>query len=279
MLNKFYELSDLLYLNSKNLLGLSSGELEELEKKTLGIKTQIDGKKIILENLNSSYTSQRLAKDISQANFDKTRNGSREEDLESARISIELAENSIAKIQNLILKKTIVSPTDGIISRVDVNVGENISGGVPVIRIIKGKKILTSVPVDLSKKLFLGQEIKVNFLRGKISKIYPMSDNFGLVDLEIKILEKNNFEIGEFVKILIPEKIDKKSDNIILPLASIFEKKEKYFIYLLDNKLIAQEKEVEFVKLFGDGIMVKNSFKDEDRIILNSRGVSEGDKF
>jgi len=127
---------------------MSDRKLEELERKTLGIKTQIDGKKIILENLDSAYTSQKLAKDISQARLDKTRNGSREEDLESARIATELAENSIAKIQNLILKKTIVSPVGGIISRVDVNVGENISGGIPVIKIIKGKKILTSVPID-----------------------------------------------------------------------------------------------------------------------------------
>lgn len=281
ILNKFYELSDLLYLNSQDILSMGEQELEMLEIKTLAIKNKIDSKKIILENLDSACNSQKIAKEISELNLEKSEKGARGEDVEISRLNQDLANNSIKKILNLIAKKSIKAPMSGIISMKDVNVGENISSARAIISIVdkNNLKIKTSITTDLAKSLSIKKKVKVNSLDAEIILISPISDTFGLVDIEIKVLEKNDFEIGEFVKILIPEETKKDDKKIVLPLASIFEESGEYFIFVLDNLLVAEKKSVDFIKLSGDGIMVKNNFEDDERIIINARGISEKDKF
>ena len=53
---------------------------------------------------------------------------------------------------------------------------------------------------------------------------------------------------------------------------------EKYFVFLLGSDLKAAEKKVEFIKISGENILVKNDFTGSEKLIINARGLSAGDE-
>ena len=89
---------------------------------------------------------------------------------------------------------------------------------------------------------------------------------------------KVNILSGEIVKIEI-EKEELNNGKIALPISSIFEEESEYFIYILDENSKTKKIKINFVKISGENIIILNNFIGEEKIVLNARGVTEGQEF
>ncbi|HEY75395.1 MAG TPA: efflux RND transporter periplasmic adaptor subunit [Thermoflexia bacterium] len=69
-------------------------------------------------------------------------------DLEAARLEVEAAQLSLEKARSDLEGATLVAPFDGAVAAVNVAVGENVSVGVPAVRLVDNSHFRLSVTVD-----------------------------------------------------------------------------------------------------------------------------------
>ena len=165
----------------------------------------------------------------------------------------------------------------GKISEVSAEIGEMASSNLPLFTISNENnlKIKASIPAPDENILSLGKEIRVNGLQAKITAISPVINKNGMIDFEAQWTEPiKNIKAGEILEIEIEK--EQKTDNILLPLSAVFEKDNQYFVYLLGDDLKSHSHSLEFIKLDGDKVLVKNNFPSKAKIIKNSRGLEEG---
>lgn len=277
----FSALAELLYTQSQEFLGLDDERNEVLENKTLAIKNAIDAQKDILKNLKNLQDTQKSALVISQNTLNKTLSGATNEDINLSQANIDIAQNSVSSAKIALSKKTLRSPISGQISEMSADIGKLASSGSPIFSVNNplNIKIESSISTEQREHIQLGKEVVASGMKAKISAISPVANSeTGSISFEAVFTEKVTALIaGNTVQVSIKKNNTEKAETLSLPLSSVFEEFGSYFIYVLGSDLSAQKNPVEFVKISGENILVNNTFTGEEKIIINARGISEGD--
>lgn len=281
--NLFVDFSDSLYQASQEFLGLSDSEREQREAVVLGIKNSVNVKNSELRSLKNLLDTQRYLLNIAENNHKKLKTGATVEDINISKSNLSLSQARIKSAQTALSKKIITAPISGIISAVNVNKGELVNSGISVFSISNPQnlKVEINIPVEHLKHIYIGKKVKINnqFL-GVVSKIAPtLNQKTGLLKIEINFTEKNiNILAGDIVNIQISrENLD--DSFLLIPISAIFEENREYFVYILDENFQAKKEKVEFIKISGNYILIRNIFNDEQNIIINVRGVVAGQQF
>lgn len=280
---EFLSFSNLLYKASQGFLGLSDSAGEEKEAITLAIKESIDVENSNLRTLKNNLDAYKYALEIAENTYDKIKSGATAEDINISKTGVCSSYSGIVSARTALSKKTIKAPISGKITGIHANIGKLLSSSIVAFSISNpdNLKIETNVPFEFLENIYIGKKVNVNdIFDGTVSKISPILDkNTGLAKIEINFVsDKVNILSGEIVKIEI-EKEELNNGKIALPISSIFEEESEYFIYILDKNSKTKKIKIDFVKISGENIIILNNFIGEEKVVLNARGVMEGQEF
>lgn len=277
---QFSDLSEILYINSKDFIGFSDTENEVFETRTFAIKEKVDGYKKILEGLENSLKNQLSALDISKNNLNLRKSGARSEDVAVSESDIDIAQNSVDSANIALSKKILRAPISGQITSINADIGKLSSNSTPIFSIHNSRnlKIESKISQKNADSIFIGKKVLVKGFPAKVSSISTILNLQGAIDFEAEFLKRNNLISGENVKIEIERKINEKNKIIAVPISSVFEKDNEYFVYILDKDSKTKQTKVIFEKIDGEKIIIKNTFSGEEIIIENSRGIVNNQK-
>lgn len=277
---KFSDLSEKLYNNSKDFIGFSAAETDAFEVQTLSTLDKVKLLKKTLETLENSLKNQISALEIAQNNLRLGEAGASNEDIDVSKSNIEIAQNSVTLAKIALSKKILRAPISGQITSINADIGKIPSNSYPLFSIHNSKnlKIEAKISQQNLDSIFVGKEILIKKIPAKVVSISTILNPQGSVDFEAEFIKKNNLLSGENVEIEIEKKLKEKKEWISLPLSSVFEKDNIYFVYTLDADSKTKETEVIFEKIDGDKIIIKNTFSENESLIENSRGVSNNQK-
>ena len=217
----------------------------------------------------------------------------RKEGIETAAgLEAALALRNVAKAQHdaaivQLKRATVASPLDGVVDDVPVDLGEYVSSGQMVARIIQDDrmKIMAQLP-----------EQDVAFVKpGEPTTISPHLSGNG--DYEGKVLYVSHtaagdtrtyrlevafdntegvLRAGQIVKLrLMKRKID---DAVVVPLFAVIAAKDGRFVFVEKNG-VAQQRRVELGVFEGDRIQIKKGLREGDNLIVSGqRLLSDGDR-
>jgi multidrug efflux pump subunit AcrA (membrane-fusion protein) len=280
ILNNFLQLSENIQKQSQDFIGFSDKEIESLEAKTLLTKNNIETKKEIFKNLKISLENQKTTINISENNLEKSENGADIEDIAISNLNISTRYESLKNAQTILSKKILRAPISGKITSINADLGKLSSNSSSIFSIHNSKnlKIIAKISQENISDIFVGKKILVNDISAKIISVSSIMNSQGSIDFEAEFSENNNLISGESVKIKIQKEVSGKDNFISLPISAIFEKNEEYFIYILNKESRTEETKVLFEKIDGDKIIIKNTFSGNEKILKNSRGISNNQK-
>ncbi|MFK7738081.1 MAG: efflux RND transporter periplasmic adaptor subunit [Pirellulaceae bacterium] len=145
-----------------------------------GAATAVD-----IDNARERATTTRFAYAASTAALERIRNGPRPEQIAQRRAQVDLQTQRVLLIQDRLEKHTIRAPFDGFVSEEFTEVGAWVSGGDPIVTVMKLDEVEVQAPVtaDYATKLSLGDTIRVEFpqlpqklFTGQVDRIVPQAD-------------------------------------------------------------------------------------------------------
>ena len=282
ILEKFLLFIEKINFNSEDILYKSSTEISAIENDLFSIRKSIEAEKENLKNKVLTYKNQLSKIDISKNNVSLQENPTTLIEKNIAKNEISSAENTLNLARITLSKKIIRSPISGIISQMNTDIGRLVSPSQILFSVDNPSilKIEGSISKENSDLIFVGKDIKINNLDGKISSISPkISSETGEIKFEAIFSNKTSDVFpGEIVEVFIEEHRENKKENIYLPISSIFEEFNTYYVLVLDEQNKTKRKNVNFIKIVGDKILVENTFSSDDKIIINVRGISEGEE-
>ena len=190
-----------------------------------------------IESQLKFYTSEvdRLKKLANNNNAAKNKLEEFESNKDEAIAKIKLIKSRLSSANDLLLRTTIRSPFDGIITERYKSLGERVSDNDVIIRLVDANnpEIQSFVQRSSLDYINVGDaiEIKVNssIIEGFVTKLIPVADNVSKL-YEIRIgFQKNEWPIGASVKIACP--INKKQNVLAVPRDALVIRDSRVVVY------------------------------------------------
>ncbi|MDD2680622.1 MAG: efflux RND transporter periplasmic adaptor subunit [Patescibacteria group bacterium] len=190
---------------------------------------------------------------------------------------------SISGVQAEFAKTSVRSPISGTVASIDVKMGELVSTGKIVAKIINtdGLQVKAFVPDSVLASLKIGGTVLVDGSPiGTILRIAPsVNEITKKVELIISVEPKDGltFLVGQFVELKILASADNLVDApILLPLQAIKVDPTSHSIFVVNDQNIVEEIQVETGKLVGDKIEIISDLSIYDAVISTARGIVAG---
>lgn len=161
------------------------------------------------------------------------------------KLEIQQAEINLKEKEADLTKTTIIAPTSGVVTALEVKNGEIVDDSKLMATITDTSKMQVTIPVDELdiSKLKLGQKakIKVDDIDGKvydgvvefISQKGETSNNITNYDVVVSISNPENLKIGMNANVTIS--IESKENVLAVPQEAIIEKNDKKYVMVSDS--------------------------------------------
>lgn len=224
-------------------------------------------------NINSAENTLKKAKD----DLAKVQAGPRDVDAAVYRAKVEKARASMVELQQKLSDATLKSPIDGVVSKVNIKIGEvAIAGGDSVISLISPNKFQIEVDIPEADigKIELGDMVKIildafpeEFWPGQVAEMEPAETLVdGVVYYRVTVIfDKIDEKIKSGMSADVTIQTDKKESVIAVPYRAIIYKNNKRFVKILEEETF---KEVE----------VEVGIRGSDGNVEIVSGINEGDK-
>ena len=176
----------------------------------------------------------------------------------------------------------LLSPFDGFVLEKAGEVGEYVTAGKTVISIVNSAKTQVEVLIspDMVNKLKLNDKAILNKnninYSGTIEHISQSSSNYGGYLIKI-LLDRFYPDLKEGMNLDV--KIPKISKNrIFVPLSSIVEENNKFYVYKLNDTKTAEKAEIKTGNIINEQQEILSGLKNGDLIILKGKEYVE-DKY
>lgn len=200
-------------------------------------------------------------------------------DLQQAKAQLESSQKDL---ENCIL----YAPFDGIISRKNIEIGINVSPGIPVANLIKISQVNAKIAIpekDISQ-IKTGQIVKIEIpvinetFTGSITEKNLAPNSLSQTyDIKIKLQNPANHLLPGMVgdaKIIEPS----ATAYVVVPPAAVqLFPNDKTFVWVIDSGGRAKQQEVITARQTQDGIQITSGIKTGDRVIVEGfQKLSEG---
>ena len=209
--------------------------------------------------------------------------GATQEQLDSQLARIKSARGSLVQIQAQIGKTVITTPISGQVASLPVRLGELVNPGMLVASIVNtdGLKIITHVDAQNIEYVKAGDKVIIEkTIEGQVLRLAP-SINPVTKKAEVQIAVSNpetgGLVVGRHVNLEIA--IAKTgSDEILylLPLTAVKSEAAGSAIFTVNAENRIEKIEVTLGRVIGDAVQVLSVLDDNLKIILNHRGLEEG---
>ncbi len=141
----------------------------ELAKKTYNRMLNLHNEGVIpaqkLDEAQAQYTSAKKAYESAQSAYNMYLHGTRIEDKETAQANVRRAKGALDEVNSYLKEKQVKTPISGEVSQVNVEEGELISAGYPVVTIadLNDAWVVFNLREDLLSKIKMGTIISAKF--------------------------------------------------------------------------------------------------------------------
>lgn len=210
-------------------------------------------------------------------------------ELQSVTVSSVSNDNLMAKINNY--SEDVLSPINGIVTKVYVSEGEQINTTMPVMIVsdLDNLIIRASVPESIIGEIYVGQNTLISgeslngTVKGEVVKIHPISEKN----------ERNSFQsfvtvdvIAENYDNIIPQstleiEFEKKmnAETILIPFDSVMFDEERPYVFI-NNLGYAAKRYVNLGEEYDIDVEVISGISIKDMLVVNPKyeKIKEGDK-
>ncbi|MEK7120939.1 MAG: efflux RND transporter periplasmic adaptor subunit [Patescibacteria group bacterium] len=199
------------------------------------------------------------------------------EDIKSQKALVEKARSTVARYKADLSKKSIISPINGVITKQDLKVGENVAGNVSVISVISESnyEIESFVPEADIEKLEINNEASATLdaygdepvFFAVVSKIEPAETQMDGVSTYKTILQfrEKNEKIRSGMTANVDITTDSKENVLAVPSRAINYSEKNTFVKIMDENGGTTDVDVQI------------GIKDENGMVEVTSGVKEGD--
>jgi membrane fusion protein (multidrug efflux system) len=182
------------------------------------------------------------------------------------------AHAELASAQAAIAQVQLASPLDGVVARINVQLGQSVDLNTMVAEIIDPKRLVVtvSVPAEEAVQLSAGQTAEVFIdnakkpaTTGRVSFVSPSVDQkTGAVLVRLTLLEDSGLRSGQFVRTRIVT--EELTDRLVVPRDSVVKTDDAEVIYLVDGDKAVQ-------------LPVKSGLRDGNVVEVSAEGLKEGE--
>lgn len=203
--------------------------------------------------------------------------------LNQAQVSYRQAQISYNQALDALNNTVITSPIDGVISSVNIEVGEFASNAQPSVIVVGVGTVTANINVteNVINKIKNGQEVLVDIpsasmegVKGKINNISPVADaKTKLFAVKIYLDNKDNkIKPGMFAKVNLDT--DKKENVLAVKNEAVLQVNDKYLAYIVLNGK-AVEKKVKIGLDTGEYVEILSGLKEGDQVIVKGQEYVE----
>lgn len=182
------------------------------------------------------------------------------------------AEVALERAGTNLQRTEVKAPFAGRLVTQDVQIGEYVSPGAPIARVVdtKSLEVTAQAPASLLKSVSAGEEIEVMFgaerVKAPIRAVVPVGDQVSRT-MEIRLsLPDSRWNIGSAVRVALPQTaprpvIAAHRDSVIL-------RADRISVYVVNDDMTAKQIDVELGAAEGDLIELIGDVKAGDRVII-----------
>lgn len=249
---------------------------DALEATLLSARTSLNAELQAIEGASDSIDTAKKAVEQAQIAGSSNAPSASSAQLKSALGSLRAAQANY--------EKTLVrTPISGVVNVLNLKAGDH-TGPSELAAVVANNnalEITAHVNESESDRLSIGQEVLIKGnITGSITNISPAIDALtGKVEIKVQT-ESTELKNGDTVSITITqsERADETVTDIILPITALKVETDRIVVFTVDenNKLIAHE--VVEGPLVGSNIIIKEGVTSDMRIVVDARGLNEGDQ-
>ena len=276
----------LIVLDSQDLNNQLSVAQSQLEVITAGLPKA----EASLESSQRNYDHTKSLFDggaASQANVDDTETALKvaRADLEILKANIQVSEQGIRALQDSLANMVIKAPCDGIMDQKSVEVGQYVSPGIPLAKVINISVINAVFKIDQTdvSKIKIGQAAKVT-LSGSGDKVYSAAVSYigttanaasRTFDCKVEVLNPNGqLKPGIFAKVDLDG--GEKTQSLVIPVKAVLGSEGGYYVFTDENG-VARRHDVTLGETHNDLMEVKSGIQDGDSVICtNINSLEDG---
>ncbi len=264
----------------KDLVNLGESEilssLASINSQIQTISLQKVQNKQSIEAAQNAYKSAEAALNLAESELNLKTAPPRPEDIANAKANVKKAQADLNYYYNQLKKAKIIAPSDGVITKIPVEVGDFVNISQKVVGFISqgAEEIDVNIAESDIAKIKSGQEATIDFdalgpdekFKGKVVNVNPASTVIsGVVYYKVKIyLDKEDPRLKPGMTANIEILINKKENALCLPYQYFKEKNGKKYVYLERGKKITIQE-------------IKTGLEGENNVEI-IQGLKQGDK-
>lgn len=257
-----------------------------------GYKTDVATARTNVNTALSSISSARdtlsakvSALDVARKNLEQGVTGGQEEDITSAKAGVRQAEGGVA-VARAALEKTIIrAPISGTINLLSIVRGDFVSAFTHVLTVANNNalEVIAYVSESDVRTLAVGAKglIEGRF-EGVVTKVAPAADpTTKRIEVRIGLTNGNTLINGQAVSLTIERTQAAPQEDIdvfAIPIAALKVETGRTVVFSVneDGTLLAHP--ITIGRLLGDRVEIESGLTPEVRIVLDARGLKEGQK-
>lgn len=253
---------------------------EEMYNDRRSAEQQLDGAKTQLEVAKANLS-------IAQANLAKVEKGATLEQLQISQANLKQAQAALSLVELQMENTIVVSPIDGVVAQVNVDGGEMVGPGTPVVTIINIDQVYVKADVtaDLLRYLQIGDQTGVEMQiapesrrQGKIQLISPMADPRSQA-FPIKVLLDNPghyLKPGMYADVYLT--VQKSVDATLVPIEAILDLNRSPYVYVLKGGY-AEKRSIQVGLVNDQQVEVLSGVQTGEKVIIKGQHlVQDGEQ-
>ena len=221
----------------------AAAQLAQAERNLERIQALLDQKAISQSEMDKVNLAYRVAEeDHAAALANQQQNLVRQEEIKSAEAGIQQLESAVDVARESRDKAFVRAPFEGVIAKVNVEVGEAVAMGMPLLKLVEDSDFFVKAPFDEANasQILIGQKARVNVdayrgtdFPGEVTFISPTvtlnPDLSRTLDIDVRIAEgKDKFVAGMSADVVII--VQKKEDVLFVPSEALVREETAYVV-------------------------------------------------
>lgn len=239
-----------------------------------------------LASARTGLVSAQNALTISKEQEKEGVSGARSEDIAAAEAGVAEARASLSVAQVAYEKTLVRTPISGVVSALSIKTGDFVSSGQTIGTVISQGSLEVEVYVTArdSESISVGaQAIVDNSIRAVVTRVAPGVDpvrkqvevRLGITDKSAKLT--HGLAVPVQISRTAPEETNTATKAIVLPLSSIKLTAGAATVFTIENGTLVSHS-IQIGNIIGDKIEVLTGIDISDFIVVDARGLSEGDR-
>jgi RND family efflux transporter MFP subunit len=205
------------------------------------------------------------------------------QELDNAERAYKVAEAARKEIEAHLAYTTIRAPFDGIVTEKSVEVGELVTAGRPLLRMVDNRHLRLEVTVAETEigALRAGETVMVRLdalgdqvIAGRVAQIRPSADpSTHSFAVKVDLPSLSGLKSGLFGRVLFPIGSRK---TVMLPLSAVLERGSLSYVYVVNEARMIESRLVKLGKAHRDRIESLSGLESGEQIVEHAQEGIEG---